>query len=263
MHCAGAADGIEDVAMRLVIDMLIVLMVVGMIGGGLYLHQQGKQSKADQAQVRDALGELHDKTVYHTNMSDAVAGRRTILVKVMPEWFGEDLPSNVLAGSDRPWIDLAPPGDRGVHPPDPVIHSESQAGFWYNPTLGIFRARVMPQASEGKTLALYNHLNDCELAEIDPAPDLARQPLAYAPGIAPVVSYASPAAAWMQSTGTINPPPAVVTQPQAIDPESLGGVEPEVVDLDVPQAPVEEVIPQDVEDLFAQTPAERPTLGKD
>ena len=86
---------------------------------------------------------------------------------ISPEWFVADgLPMNATVPGRHPWLDVAPPDDHSDHPPDPVITWEGQAGIWYNPNRGVFRARVMPQWSETATLHLYNLLNDTELTRL-------------------------------------------------------------------------------------------------
>ncbi|MEM9348425.1 MAG: hypothetical protein AAGB26_17690 [Planctomycetota bacterium] len=177
--------------MRIVIDFMIGLMLVAVVAGGLYLYNRREQSRQDVDSVRVALQQLQQQAAYHRTVQSAVAGREVLLVHLHPEWFGDDVPANVLLNGDRPWIDLAPPGDLGEHPPDPVVHGDEQAGFWYNPTTGVFRARVSPASSEALTLARYNEVNGTALPAFEQIPDPSRQPLAHVPGKTPAKQYAS------------------------------------------------------------------------
>lgn len=177
--------------MRIVIDIMIGLMLVAVVAGGLYLYNSQANSKRQVASVRAALQQLQEQAAYHTTVQSAMAGRDVLLVHLHEQWFGEDVPANVLVDGDRPWIDLAPPGDLGEHPPDPVVTSQAQAGFWYNPTTGTFRARVSPATSEAQTLALYNEVNGTGLEAFDVIPDTSRKPLAHVPGQTPVKQYAT------------------------------------------------------------------------
>ncbi|XAM01675.1 hypothetical protein OT109_09800 [Phycisphaeraceae bacterium D3-23] len=258
--------------MRLVIDSLIVVMVLGVIGGVLYLNRQEEKGEQETATVIDSLNRLYKQTKHHAAIDTAIAGRETVVVQVMPGWFHGDLPTNILVGEDQPWIDLAPPGDEGVHPPDPIVTGPEQAGFWYNPTTGVFRARVLPQLSERETLELYNQLNGTTLDAFEEAPDPARAPLAYTPGVTPTTSYASPAAEWVQSAGTaeLSQPNGVITPhveaPESADPvETL--IEPTLVhDIDGPTTPeptLETELPG-VEDVTPEEPdpEPRPTLER-
>src|SRR5690606_29054642 len=71
---------------------------------------------------------------------------------------------------------VAPEGDTHDHPPDPVLISKEQAGFWYNPALGVFRARVPQQVTAQETLTLYNRVNGTALLSLPVSDDPARQP---------------------------------------------------------------------------------------
>ncbi|MEM1212872.1 MAG: hypothetical protein AAGI68_11320 [Planctomycetota bacterium] len=180
--------------MRLVLHSLIALAAVFGLGAML-LHNRAQDTRAaDMAFVQQSLTQLHERTAYHAALKAAAADdpRNALLVAVQPAWFGERLPLNILLDADHPWIDLAPPGDRAEHPPDPVIRRGDQAGFWYNPMLGVFRARVPQQATERQTLELYNRLNTAELAALPLIADPLRAPLAYRPGITPGTAHASP-----------------------------------------------------------------------
>jgi hypothetical protein len=177
--------------MRIVIDIMIALMLIAVVAGGLYLYNSEAQGERKAESVRFALQQLQEQAAYHTTVQSAMAGHDVLLVHLHEQWFGEDVPANALVQGDRPWIDLAPPGDLGEHPPDPVVYNEQQAGFWYNPTTGTFRARVSPASSEAQTLALYNEVNGTALEAFDVIPDTSRKPLAHAPGQTPVKQYAT------------------------------------------------------------------------
>ena len=177
--------------MRIVIDSLIGLMLVAVVAVAVVLHLGAREEEQAVEQVRSAIEQLKEQTAYQSTLQSAVQGRDMLIVHIDEDWFGKTKPINALLGEDNPWIDLAPPGDLGVHPPDPVVTGPGQAGFWYNPTVGVFRARVLPQASEAKTLELYNKVNSTVLPEFDPLPDQTRTPIAHVPGKAPALLYAS------------------------------------------------------------------------
>ena len=177
--------------MRIVIDSLIVVMLLGAGVGVLLLRNNKDQGEQDIVKVQQALQRLHDKAEYYKTVQSAMAQQDTLLVHLDQAWFGENVPANSLISDGHPWIDLAPPGDLGTHPPDPIASDKGQAGFWYNPTLGIFRARVAQQATDADTLTLYNQVNGTQLAQFELLPDPAREPLAHTPGKTPAKQYAS------------------------------------------------------------------------
>jgi len=84
----------------------------------------------------------------------------TVPPMIDASWFGGEIPRNPLLSEDRPWIDIAPYEDRHLeHPRDPVAKDDHAAMFWYNPHLGIVRARVCPLDTAEETQALYDVVN--------------------------------------------------------------------------------------------------------
>lgn len=171
--------------MKLVIESLAALMVVIALGAVVVIHRAGTVDSTKEAFVQESLARLAERTAYHAAMAaaeaetDADLKRAVRLQQIDPQWFGGDLPLNVLLEGDRPWIDVAPAGDLRDHPPDPIARTLEQAGFWYNPTLGIFRARVAPQLTDAAEIELYNRLNHSELEDLVFDPDPLRSPLAH------------------------------------------------------------------------------------
>lgn len=177
--------------MRILIDSLTGLMLVAVVVCVVVLYRGQQEDQRSVEAVTTALDRLHEQAAYHTAVQSAMQGHDTLLVHVQQGWFGDNLPINTLVGAECPWIDLAPPGDLSIHPPDPVATDRHQAGFWYNPTTGVFRARVTPLSSEAQTLALYNEVNASSLQAFEQIPDPARKPIAHRLGSIPVKQYAS------------------------------------------------------------------------
>jgi len=168
--------------MRLLIDSLIATMLVMILAGVVWAHRAGRQIELAREQVYDALAALHEQAVYHGALGDAELTETGFPKQIAPSWF-TTIPFNRFADARRPWIDVAPPGDTADHPPDPILHEadRDQAGFWYNPARGVFRARVPALATDTETLALYNRVNNAALRELPRRIDEARQPIAHAP----------------------------------------------------------------------------------
>lgn len=182
--------------MRLIIDSLVALALVAVVV--IYFAQQrsGDRVLEREEQVRANLETLHERTAFHAALrwgqylQNDERPATKYPVEVDPAWFGGAQPGNAVAerdaeGRDRPWLDVAPTGDWSEHPPDPVLVRPGQAGFWYNPNNGVFRARTPLEAGDAMTLARYNRLNDTALAELPRDTDPQRQPLAYTPGRSP------------------------------------------------------------------------------
>ncbi|MEM7578093.1 MAG: hypothetical protein AAF328_11550 [Planctomycetota bacterium] len=187
--------------MRLLIDSLVALAVVAVVWIFFAQQRSGEQTLAQEAEVRANLALLQERTAFHGALRWGQMlqnDERPITkfpVQVLPEWFGGATPGNVLGaidqeGGDRPWLDVAPTDDLSEHPPDPVLVRPGQAGLWYNPNTGVFRARTPLEAGDALTLARYNRLNGTALSALPRDTDPTRQPLAYTPGKTPGAALA-------------------------------------------------------------------------
>ncbi|MBB6429977.1 hypothetical protein [Algisphaera agarilytica] len=190
--------------MRRVVDIFVVLIVVAVVVFVVQSRPSPEDKAASVADVQHALERLYDRASYYGALDNSLETTRTLWpVAMMPEWFGDSLPANTLLPGvasesshrvithPRPWIDVAPPGDQSSHPPDPVAVRSDQAQFWYNPNVGLFRARVPAQLGEDEALALYNELNGVEVTQLERDTNPARTPLAYTPGNTPSATLAS------------------------------------------------------------------------
>lgn len=76
-------------------------------------------------------------------------------------------PRNPLVSPERPWIDLASEEEADLDNPMVKMTADPHlAGFWYNPNLGVVRARVPVMVSDDETLDIYNRVNGTHLASI-------------------------------------------------------------------------------------------------
>ena len=163
---------------RLLVDGLISLLLVGVLVCVMLFHREQDKMSRHYQTVRDALAVLHEQAFYHSVLDKDEGDVKGFPETISPLWFrAEGVPLNATVPGRQPWLDIAPDGDDGYHPPDPVITRIDQAGFWYNPNRGIFRARVMPQWSSTATLQLYNQLNGVELEDLPSSDNPDRAPL--------------------------------------------------------------------------------------
>jgi len=171
----GAGSPAGDRLMRLMVDSLIALMLAAILGGVLVYHTRHQAQARRYESVRRALASLQEQVAVHAAV-DAESGKYEFPQFIAPDWFHGAVPVNVLMPGRHAWIDIAPPGDRNDHPPDPVFNQKQQAGFWYNPSRGIFRARVPRQLTEEDTLRVYNLVNGAGLSAIPHSQDPKRRP---------------------------------------------------------------------------------------
>lgn len=152
--------------MRLVIDSLIALMLVGILAVVVIHYRNNRTRVTDLSAVHGALAQLHEQAAFQAALGIVERSDAGFPEHVSPDWFDDTVPVNDLLTAKHPWIDVAPPGDRSDQPPDPVIRRPEQAGFWYNPARGVFRARVMPEATDALTLEVYNRVNGTTLTRL-------------------------------------------------------------------------------------------------
>jgi len=179
--------------MRPLIDSMILAMVL-MIAVGVVSYRQSVKIKREQLHtVQSSLDEFDARLAIESALWQAEQpDTGNYPPQVHPEWFKDHVPNNPLVSSDRPWIDIAPPDDFHEHPPDPLITRPDQAAFWYNPNLGIVRARVPRQVSNRESLELYNRVNRLSLAALPTDDNPQRVPLAYQPPRDETTRHASP-----------------------------------------------------------------------
>jgi len=193
--------------MRLAIDSLIALMLVAVLSGILLSHRQHTEQAVSVQGVQAALSELQTRTILHGALGETDVNEMGHPTQVSAMWFERGAPVNDLVPPEQPWIDFAPSGDFGHHPPDPVITKPTQAGFWYNPASGVFRARVLPQLSDAATLELYNKVNHASLDSLERDDRPHRQPIPHVGQlpVRPTETIAGPTLPDSGATVTINP----------------------------------------------------------
>lgn len=82
-------------------------------------------------------------------------------------WFEEEVPTNHLIDTNSPWVEIAAEDERGLrHPRNPTVDGGHHAMFWYNPALGIVRARVPRTLSDAEAVSIYNEVNGTRLNEL-------------------------------------------------------------------------------------------------
>ena len=156
--------------MRLLINCLIVLMLATAGYGLLHHHDQKKKQDNQELEVRRALWTLQEQAFLRGAMAQVETTDAGFPLRMKRSWFTIP-PENLLAESA--WIDEADPNSTDEHPADPVLDRCEQAGFWYNPYRGIFRARVPRQFTDWETLLLYKRINGAPLETLPDTPQTA------------------------------------------------------------------------------------------
>ncbi|HWB18854.1 MAG TPA: hypothetical protein VG711_01020 [Phycisphaerales bacterium] len=153
--------------MRILIDILIALMLMGILAGFfMESRSQQEQSKVHEY-VHSEVQRFQQQIEIQAAMGHALSNRRSYPDTIDPEWFSLGVPQNTLLEPGHPWVEIASKDDCDLlHPRDRIVTNSSQAQFWYNPVIGVVRARVPAQVSDQDTLDLYNFINDSSLTDL-------------------------------------------------------------------------------------------------
>lgn len=148
--------------MRLIIDTLIALMLVGLLGSILW-KQRDEQRLLDHVQsVHSAMRAIEAQAVYRAAIGDVPVTKLGYAATIDEHWF-DPPPRNLLAPDKTPWIEIANDEEAERFNPVRITIGEGRAAFWYSPHRGIVRARVPQQVSEQDTIDLYNLVNGTSL----------------------------------------------------------------------------------------------------
>lgn len=154
---------------RLLLDGVGVVATLVFIAGAV-LFLRTRQEK--EAMIERAAGELRRVELelkYRAAARLPGLNERGWPEKIDREWFNgpSGVPANPLVSPERPWVDLASAEEHDLdHPLMKMAADPRAAGFWYNPALGVVRARVPVLVSDEETLELYNRVNGTRLASI-------------------------------------------------------------------------------------------------
>jgi hypothetical protein len=154
------------------ISALGCLLAGGAIFGVRALDEYTKQTQVSTCE--SSLSGLRQMIKRHAGLGDESLTGRGWPTTIQPEWFEEGAPRNPFLGGTRPWIEIATPDEALLmHPFVRCDTSGKRAEFWYNPYLGIVRARVPYLRTDRETIALYNDINDSELSSLFNAPPIS------------------------------------------------------------------------------------------
>lgn len=179
--------------MRPLMDSMITVMFLTMLVGAVVYRHESTRQKLDLQAVQDGLTQFQVQLEFQGALWQAQEQEVGMYPpQVMPDWFNGGPPRNTLVSADRPWVDIAPLEDYHDQPPDPLATEPGQASFWYNPTLGVVRARVPRQDTDRLTLELYNRVNGTSLSSLPEDYDSDRAPLAWNANPVTAGQHASP-----------------------------------------------------------------------
>ena len=162
--------------MRWLVDLVAAAMLLALTGGVVLHHRAVSREREAIVAVRDDVLRIERELRRRAATGEVEVNGRGWPIEIDPRWFGQDPPTNGLLPSDRPWIEIAPDADAALlHPVVRQSYSKAIAAFWYNPALGIVRARAPVTISDQRATELYNEINGVALTSIfEGLPKLSR-----------------------------------------------------------------------------------------
>lgn len=112
----------------------------------------------------DAVNRLQRELAVRSATKTATLNERGYPTTVDPAWFKGEYPVNELLPDEHPWLEVAGEEEAELmHPPVRVAVKSDMPTLWYNPYLGVVRARVPVSVSDEEALAAYNRVNGAAL----------------------------------------------------------------------------------------------------
>ncbi len=148
--------------MRLLVDFMIALIVLVVIATIMVQQRARAEQNSLVEQTQHAMHAIESKAIFHAGLGETDLTRRGYPMVIDELWF-DQLPVNPLTGPTIVWIEVAADDNIKAFNPRYVTAEHGRSAFWYNPYLGIVRARVPMQTSEQATVDLYNMVNGTTL----------------------------------------------------------------------------------------------------
>jgi hypothetical protein len=153
--------------MRLLIDTLVALMLVGLLAGVVWKSRSDDVVDRNRETTRAEVRRMKQQISLQAALATVQRNERGFPPTIDPEWFTGNLPANPLLDDSHPWLEIASEDEMDqIHPTQRVATSSSLAKFWYNPHNGIVRARVPVAISDESALQIYEFVNDCTLPDL-------------------------------------------------------------------------------------------------
>jgi hypothetical protein len=153
--------------MRWFAGLIILLCVCAVAAGIARIYHERLLAAQLLDQTTDSVTRLQRELAVRSATKTAALNERGYPTSVDPAWFKDAYPSNLLLPDDHPWLEIAGEDEAELlHPSIRVATSVSTPSLWYNPYLGVIRARVPVAVSDEESLAAYNRVNGSSLPSL-------------------------------------------------------------------------------------------------
>lgn len=152
---------------RLLWAILIVVMFGGSLAALHYRRVSDRQHELLKQEASASRSAIEQKVRVIAATGEASVNGRGWPETIDPMWFGAHPPLNPYVSDDHPWLEIAGPHEWKLS--DPAIRqalTKDVAGFWYNPAMGIVRARVGSNVLDARAVELYNEVNGSTISSL-------------------------------------------------------------------------------------------------
>ena len=148
--------------MRIIVNLLMGLMLFATAGLVFYVQQDADLETSKVDQLKNAVVMLRTQSMLQPASEKVDALPNGHAKSIEQAWF-EPVPTNPFAPKHTPWLEVS--NNIKLKHPEYITFGDKRSAFWYNPHLGIVRARVSQQISQVATYELYNQVNRTHLSE--------------------------------------------------------------------------------------------------
>lgn len=159
--------------MKLLIN-LAAFACVSMLGGYVgWQTYQGYVMREGERQCGQSLSRIRQEIKTRAALASTELSQRGWPMTLQSEWFGGENPTNPLLPFGKEWIEIARPSEAMLsHPSQRCDTSGKLSGLWYNPYLGVVRARVPLLQTEYDSVVLYNRINGSDITSLFAMPQV-------------------------------------------------------------------------------------------
>ncbi|MCK4874002.1 MAG: type II secretion system protein [Phycisphaerales bacterium] len=147
------------------IEILVVVVILGILAAIVVTLFGGATEDAAVSTTQTLVRTIQGQVAYQYSSTNQIPD------EIDPAWFQSDLDTHPFDSEhDYPVFDndAAATSDM-MHPAAKIIGQGAGANgsFWFNPSNGMVRSRILDQEDDAENISLYNAVNNCNVDSLD------------------------------------------------------------------------------------------------